>query len=807
MEASAIFTAYKTGPQGLTDQEANNRRSPVKPERSIGFGQIIKAELVSPLPLLLIAASSLALLVGDWLEFVLIFGILFISIGVSGFFRLQSNRAVSALKPLLAPTSSILRSGRTKKLPIDQMVEGDVMVIRRGTILSGDVILFEAYQAKFDCSLLTGESEPVTLKAGDRVGAGCRLVAGEALGVVVAISQNSSFGKIEALVARNSPHQPPIVREVNDLLRPLVKIMLTLVVVIFLFGIVSGQELIPIISICIALLVAAVPEGLLPAITLVFAVGLRRLSERGTIVRELSATETMGAISTLCFDKTGTLTTGQMRVVDVISESSPQTIAAALFTFTEPSPTGTEAALFDYAQTKIDKPLYSIAEKIVFDSSTKWSGRLISNPIGNWTGLFLGAFEVIGQHCFKTESEKEQWEQKYQEIIKTGRRVLALAQKSIPPNQIEGQFSLNNCQLVGLIVIEDILRPGAVKTVAAVTSAGIRPLLITGDNDQTALAVARACGLECRENEILTHNQIAAMDDRQLAIAFKTAKILARAQPEDKVRVVNILRGLGEVVGMVGDGINDAPALKQADIGIAVSTATDVTKEASDIILLRDDLGTIIQAVEEGRRVRLIAKKSTGALLTLSLSEILVVGLAFIFGWGSPLTPVSILWLNLVTDGLPAIALAFGANEFGLKSHLWKESLSDRRFLKILLLSGGFSALCISLIQLVFINHLSYPLLSGIIFATLGFSSLAITIGWSKFSQFGFRGLIGDRGILLLTTIGSSILIIVPLLSNKISNIIGIEPLSVRLIAFSLLISLVSALFFEWAKRYQYRVL
>ncbi len=655
--------------------------------------------------LLLIAAAIVAGLVGDLKDTLVILGIVVLNAGIGFTQEFRAERAVGALRQMAAASAAILRGGERRSVPTADLVPGDVALLEAGNIVPADLRLFEAAQLKLGEAALTGESVPVgkqiepltdpALPLGDRTNMafkGTIVAYGRGRGVVVATGMDTELGKIAATLATAGDGKTPLQKRLADLGRRLAVAVAAICAIIFGAGVLRGEPLLLMLLTALSVAVAAVPEALPAVVTILLALGARRMARHNALVRRLPAVETLGAVTYICADKTGTLTRNEMRAEALFADgryAAPDMIAqdgpwAPLFTAmaqcNDAGPGGdgqwsgdpTEVALArsaadaGYDRQTLDLAAPRVAE-LPFDSERKRMTTLHRQPQG-FIAYTKGAPESVLPRCGAMLTAKGAVELPRSHLLATaeemaadGLRVLAIAMRSWPqlPDSIDADAIERDLTFLGLVGLLDAPRPESIEAVSVCRAAGITPVMITGDHPATARAVARRTGIAGREAKVLTGAELAALTDSALADRIAQVRIYARVDPAQKIRIVEGLQAKGEFVAMTGDGVNDAPALRQADIGIAMGrTGTDVARESAGLILLDDNFATIVAAVREGRRIFDNIRKFVRYAVTCNSAEIWTIFLAPFLGLPIPLLPIHILWINLVTDGLPGLALA-----------------------------------------------------------------------------------------------------------------------------------------------------
>ena len=676
---------------------------------------------------LLAAAGIISALVGDISDTILI-ALIVLGNAVIGFAQeWKAEKAVDALKKLSEPQVEVVRDGKVRTVPAADLVPGDIIRLRAGSAIPADSRIIRAVEAEADESPLTGESlaveknETVLLAKTSLPDRTCMLYCGTALtrghatAVVTTTGTHTELGKIARMISSAQSGPTPLQQRLSRLSRQLALIVLGICVAIFVAGVVrepmsqwNAKLASDMLLTAVSLAVAAIPEGLPAIVTVALALGSQRMAKRNAIVRRLSAVETLGSVDVICSDKTGTLTQNRMSVVGIIaadngiatadSDNNETSIcglltAAALCNDARmgyegrAAGTATEAALLTAAHehgVNVDQ-IQSRWEKLhelPFSSDRKRMSSLHAAGSGGHIVLVKGAAERVleratahGQlnaatlelNTSPAHFDRTHWAAHAAEMAAKGQRVLGVAARtwhngsSLSSENTDAEGDLT---LLGLLAIQDPVRPEAAGAIAKCQSAGIHTVMITGDHLETAKAIAAEAGLLAQGGDALSGQDLDTIPEDELKDRLKGVHVFARVAPEHKLSIVKAYQANGAVVAMTGDGVNDAPALKQAEIGVAMGiTGTDVSREASEMILADDNFATIVAAVEEGRVVYDNIRKFVAYLLTANTSEIFVLFAAIIFGLPLPLLPVQILWINLVTDGLPALALGFEAAE------------------------------------------------------------------------------------------------------------------------------------------------
>ena len=632
----------------------------------------------------------------------------------------QAEAAIEALKNMSSPMARVRRDGNVVEIDSRELVPGDIVLLEAGDVVPADMRLIEAASLKIEEAALTGESVPVekditeTVEAeagiGDRVNMcyqNSNVTYGRGTGVVTNTGMYTEVGKIADMLANADESQTPLKQSLEQLSKTLTYLIIAIALVTFLVSVfIRGEQPLEGLMVAVALAVAAIPEGLPAIVTILLSLGTTTLAKRNAIVRKLPAVETLGSTEIIASDKTGTLTMNQMTVEKVYTNGQLQNADTELgadnttlriMTFandTKVDPDGkligdpTETALvqfgldhnFDVREVLKSEP--RVAE-LPFDSDRKLMSTIHKEPDGSYFVAVKGApdqlikrvtrIEINGEVRPITDEDKQAILAVNKDLAKQALRVLMMAYKTtseIPT--LESEVVESDLIFSGLVGMIDPERPEAAEAVRVAKEAGIRPIMITGDHQDTAEAIAKRLGIidpNDTEDHVFTGAELNELSDEEFQKVFKQYSVYARVSPEHKVRIVKAWQNEGKVVAMTGDGVNDAPSLKTADIGIGMGiTGTEVSKGASDIVLADDNFATIIVAVEEGRKVFSNIQKSIQYLLSANMAEVFIIFFATLFGW-DVLQPVHLLWINLVTDTLPAIALGVEPAEPGIMTH------------------------------------------------------------------------------------------------------------------------------------------
>lgn len=643
--------------------------------------------------LVLIAAAIISGIAGDLTDTIIILIIVLLN-AIMGFVQeYRAEKAMDALSQLATPQATVIRNRKPEILSSKEIVPGDIVVLEAGNLVPADLRLMEVHSLRIEESSLTGESIPVdkTHRAleeadsslGDRLNMaykGTQVSAGRGLGIVIATGMQTEIGKIAGML-QTGETLTPLQKRMNEFGKKLSYLILLICVALFLVGLLRGEEPVSMLLVAISLAVAAIPEALPALITIALARGAKRLVAKNALIRKLPAVETLGSVTFICSDKTGTLTQNKMTVVETVpynGKEEPKLPAGLLETcmavnhdvkkssgdkwMGDP----TEIALVEYINEKEGETTYEqlqenlprVAE-LPFDSDRK-----CMTTVHSYNGQFLviskGASESIAQRMDESY-DTATWHKEASRMAKEGKRVIAYAYKLAdqlpePFDYDKVETALHPAGMAGMI---DPPREEVKDAIKACKTAGIQPVMITGDHPETAAAIAREIGLLEKDELVINGRELAAMSAEELDQKVERIKVYARVSPEQKLNIVQSLQRKKHFVAMTGDGVNDAPSLKSSNIGVAMGiTGTDVSKEAAHMILLDDNFTTIVKAVKEGRRIYDNIRKFVKYIMTCNGAEIWTIFMAPLLGMPIPLLPIHILWINLVTDGLPGLALS-----------------------------------------------------------------------------------------------------------------------------------------------------
>ena len=757
LKLTEVYETLHTSEEGLSDAEAAERlkkhgRNALRSKPPKTILQMLKAQIIDPMVLILIGAAAFSAILQEWTEAAVIFVIVIVNAVIGIVQEKKAQSSLEALRNMSAPTARVLRQGEESVIPASELVVGDVVMLGDGDMVPADLRLIDSANLKVQEASLTGESVPSEKEAEDLLPEDCPLgdrsnmaytsaivTYGRATGVVVATGMYTEVGNIAGMLDNQDDTDTPLKRKLNAVGKTLTIVGLIVCVLIFAIGAFYQRPLIPQFLVAISLAISIIPEGLPATATIVMALGVQRMAKKNALIRKLPAVETLGSATVICSDKTGTLTLNKMTVTHIavngdfengtttpVENAANQhpavykelVYAAALCNDAslDPDRKGeiigdpTEGALIYLAQAfGIDHEAleddYPRLFEQPFDSERKRM-TTVHRINEKWISYTKGAVDEMLPLCTHiltsegvrpiTEADKENITKLCLSMSEGALRVLGFAMRTLtelPTDDDENvEFDMTFVGVTGMI---DPPRKEVADSVRTCRQAGIRTIMITGDHKVTALAIAKKLDIYREGNTVISGEELDTMTDDELDDAVKTTTVFARVSPADKLRIIQSLKRTGEVAAMTGDGVNDSPALKAADIGVAMGiTGTDVAKDAADMILLDDSFTTIAYAIKEGRRVYRNIQKVIQFLLVGNIAEILTLFVATLFNWDAPLLAVHILWVNLATATLPALALGVDPASKNIMKHKPVKSgtLFEKDLVRRVIIQGIFVA-------------------------------------------------------------------------------------------------------------------
>ena len=705
----AVQTLGTDPARGLNQRECQRRleqygKNELRPAKRRGLPARFFSQFQDLMVLILLAAAAVSFAVswvrgdGEYVDSLIILAIVVCNAVIGTVQEVRADRAIQALKKLSSPHAWVIREGRRQRVESSQLVPGDLVVLQAGDLVPADLRLLKSAELKIEESALTGESVPAEKDAGahcpgnaplgerkNMAFASTGVASGAGVGVVAATGMDTAMGRIAHMLEHEQSPQTPLQQRLKRMGKVMGVGVVLICAVIFLLGLFQQRPPLEMFMIAISLGVAAIPEGLTAVVTIVLAMGIKRMAQKRAIVRHLPAVETLGSTQVICSDKTGTLTQNKMTVVAFSSargeerlDSPAAQFALELATLCSDAQEVGEKITGDPTETAFLRACkrgkgelegcYPRVGEIPFTSARKRMTTAHRLPEGGFRLIAKGAPDVLIARCTQllqggeirplTGAMKAKLLSDNSRLAERALRVLAVAYRDVsalPSDDRESESQLIFC---GLIAMEDPPRPGVKEAVTQCKRAGILPVMITGDHAATALAIGQRLGIAESPSQVMTGLELDRLDDGALSKKVFQYRIFARVSPEHKVKLVRAFQQRGMVVAMTGDGVNDAPALKAADIGCAMGkNGTEVAQSAADMVLTDDDFSTIVAAVREGRGIYQNIRKTVHFLLSCNIGEILVVFVAFLLRAPTPLLAIQLLWVNLVTDSFPALAL------------------------------------------------------------------------------------------------------------------------------------------------------
>lgn len=807
---------------GLSCEEAKERLKKYGPNK-IGEEKgetplrIFISQFQSVLIIVLIFAAIISFFLGDRVEGGAILFVVVLNALLGFIQEYRADQSVKALKKLVSPVSKVIREGKRKEVPEEEIVPGDIVVLESGDKISADLRIVESARLQVDESILTGESIPVNKtekvlqeeinSIGDVINMaymGTIVTFGRGKGLVVKTGKNTELGKIASLTQKVEKEKTPLEKKLDFFSKRLSIILGIVCIIIFFVNLRSAGTGIKAIQdtfiFAVSLAVAAIPESLPAVTTIVLSLGVGRMSKLNAIVKRLSSVETLGSTTVICSDKTGTITENKMKVSILYCDSKEYPVDKGLddtetvnrikevcyfdndAIIEDGRQIGdpTEIALLDICKDfdeKFKNIRFNRVFEIPFDSVRKMMSTV--NEINGKKYLYLkGAYEEVSKKStfalhegkiISFEKLRNDFDKKVLELSSNGFRILATAYK-----EVNNDYTEDELIFLGLVAMRDPIRKEVFKAIDTCKKAGIRVIMLTGDHLETAKAYARELDLMNESNIAYSHSDLEKMTDEELSQALKSVNVFARINPEDKYRIVTLLKEMGEIVAMTGDGVNDAPALRKADIGVAMGQrGTDLAREVSELVLLDDNFATIVNAVEEGRVIYDNIKKTIFFLLSCNFGEIILIVSTMLLSLKMPLGPLHLLWLNLLTDSFPALALGFEkGDKHVMKPRKAKDNdIMNRSFLLGILIQAIFIAFGALLLYLRNYSIEKYALSVTVCFAGLVVIELLRALSARSQNEYLLKiGIFTNKNMLLAQA--ASFALLLPALYGPLSKIL-----------------------------------
>ncbi|MEA2112923.1 MAG: HAD-IC family P-type ATPase [Patescibacteria group bacterium] len=821
-----LETNFKEGlsESAVVDLQKKYGKNILTQDKQITFLNKIWIHLKSPMAFVLIIAGVAALILGHFLDAMVVFLVVIINLVVGIFQENKADQAFEKLNTAQKKYATVLRAGKQKIISVSELVKGDVVLLVAGSSVPADLRLIENENLLVNESTLTGEWVGVskTVKAIEKtdsallsktnlVWMGTLISAGYGKGIVVGIGQDTQLGKISEDMS-NFEMSTPLKRKLNKLVRFLFVAVLISSALIFTIGVYNGETYANMLLVSIAVAISAIPQGLPIAMTSVLSVGMKEILKKGGLVKNLLAPETMGNVSVILTDKTGTITQAKMKLSQIITankseEEKKEVLKSAVLTsdaFIERDDkseliingrplekaivsAGLEQGISQDELKEDNKRL----DLLLFSSENGYSASLNEYKKGKQRIYISGRPEILlekSKFVFKDGKKQRMnpedikyFKRLLEEKTTQGMRLTAVAFKTVSWKKIEGKV-LEELTFGGLLAFDDPIREDVYESIKVSKELGVRTIMLTGDNRGTAQKIAEEAGIIKKGGRVLEGKDLENMSDKELTVILKDVNVFARMSPSQKLRISKILKGKGEITAMTGDGINDAPALRNANVGIAVEGGTEVAKESADMILLNNSFSVIVYAIEEGRRVVSNLKKIVAYLLSTSFSEVLIIGGALIFGLPLPLLASQILWINIVEEGLMNFSFVFEPKEKNKKRQdrfvAEKEILSSK-LKQMIMFIGLTTGVVITLLYFILIK-LNLPLeeIRTIIFVALSVDSLFFAFSLKSFDKPIWRINILGNKFLIIAWLSGMIMVIASFTVPFLRTILHTTPLN-----------------------------
>ena len=761
-------------------------------------------QLKSPLVYVLLFAALVTLAIGHFSDSFIIFLAVFINTILGFIQEKRASDALYALKSYIADKSTVIRDGKRVTVDTSSIVVGDFVVLNQGVKVPADGKLIFANRLYLDESIITGESTPVLKDKNDTAFMGATVSVGQGIMRIEKTGISTKIGKIAEQVQKTD-EDTPLQKQLKSFSKKLVVVIVVLTTIVFIIGLVRGENLVEIFTTSVALAVSSIPEGLLVSLTVILAIGMQKILRRRGLVRELSSAETLGGVTTICVDKTGTLTQGKMQMTDYVGDKEALAKQALLANDLDDP---LVIAAFEWGRTIIKDYIqeHPRLDSIPFSPKERYFMSLHSWP-GSSNIIFInGAPDLLLERCTLSENDKEEIGKTIDDLAGQGKRLIGLAKKMVTNKKkilIEADAK-SDLEWVGLLAFSDPVRIGVSEALGQAKEAGIKVIVVTGDYASTSEFVLSEIGMPVTKEEIITGSQLEKMTIEELARKVKSTRLFARTTPDQKLNIVEALKANGEVVAMMGDGVNDAPALHKADIGIVVEEATDVAKESADLVLLDSNFATIIAAIEEGRGIFDNIRKIILYLMSDAFGEIIVVIGGILVGLPLPVTAVQILWINLISDGFPNLALTIDPRRSGIMKEKPRSSKEPLMSLWMILLIS-FISLVSGLAALLFFyyvyrNSSNIALARSVAFATLGLNSLFYVFAVRTLTvPFWKNNLFENRWLILAALFGLSLQIL-PFTTPSLREFFQIEYLGMNYWFIAISLSLLMFVLVEFFK-------
>lgn len=811
---------------GLSEEEVQKRRkqhgeNKLPEERPPSQAAIFLRQFKSPLILILLAAVVITLFLGEYTNSIVITAALLFNAIISHVQEYRAQKALSKLRGILQFKTRVMRAGREREIPQKELVPGDIMLLMPGNNIAADARVIESVGLRANEAVLTGEwlavpktSQPVLAgtslaERNSMVYMGTLVEEGNGKAVVVGTGLQTELGNIASSLRGIAEEKTPYQQKLSGLSWVIGFLVTVVAAALFVQGILTDQDPADMFLVAVAVGVAAVPEGLPLAITVMLALGMQRILRKNGLVRRIASAETLGSATVIATDKTLTLTEGRMEVEEIFSVTGDReavlTIASlANEAFVENPEAAfekraiigrpTEAALLEAAmdaglfKEQLEQQ-YPLVLRLPFTHQEKYVGSLHKRD-GGLVMYVSGAPDALLEISRGTQEEKDGLEMKIQELAGRGLRVIGFASKKLRATELGSEAAkaakeeIADLTFAGLIGLKDPVRKGAGEAIASASRAGIRTIIVTGDHLLTAQAVAKELNIPAADANCIEGKELEKLSDELLQKRLDTLFVYARVEPNHKLRIIEAWQARGEVIAMTGDGVNDSPALKKADIGIALGSGTDIAKEVADLVLLEDDFGIIPAAIREGRGIVDNIRKVVTYVLSDSFAEVILIGSSLALGLPLPLTALQILWINVIGDGPPALALAFektDENVMKRKPEKKRASLLTPEMRVIIFIIGIVTDILLLLLFIWFWKYQAVSLehVRTLIFVGLGINSLFFVFSCKNLGKNIWRYNIWDNRFLTASVFVGIALFVIPVYIPLTQQLLDLQPLRV----------------------------
>jgi Ca2+-transporting ATPase len=769
LKKETLFEIFDSKIEGLDDSQIDAKREKygnniIRDKKRSGLLKLFFIQFLSPLIFILIFASSITFYLNEIIETIVILAAILINVFFSTWQEFKAESTIEKLNSFIKNTVSIIRNGIAKEIDAVELVPGDIIIVNYGSRIPADCRILESSELKIDESIITGESIPVDKAGGIVEGndlinrhnylyAGTFTTNGHGKAIVTSIGENTEIGKIALSISGTKKTQTPTQNAVQQMSWYIFLITLVIVVLIFVLGVSRGEEMFDMLVLASAIAVGAVPEALPIALTVILSVGVLNISKKGGLIRKLSSTETLGSTTLILTDKTGTLTRAELSLTNIytinelledglssVSVYSQKHEKLLKFAFSN-----IEAEVEKVTKNKKDwlykgsafdtiilKTIYDheididkvLKNKLLlpFNSTNKYSISVSSDH----KKIVMGAPDILVENSNLKADEKTKLLEIFEKLSNQGKRLIAVSYKK--SDKTKNDEDISRLKVIGLFAFSDPLRENMHEYISGIQRKGVKVKIISGDLAGTVKFIAEKVSIKVSDSEILTGEEIKTMDDSQLLKTLNHVKIFARVTPEDKLRIGNLYRKLGEVVAMTGDGVNDAPALNSMDMGISLASATDVAKGAADMILIDNSFKTIANTIVEGHKIKANIQKVFIYLMSSSLGAVFVVTGSLLFAISLPLTALQIIWVNILTGTLPALAFAYDKT-FVVNTRQIKDKIFNSKVKFLAFGIGIVSSIFLFILYFVLIKTVDQQLAHSVFFVC--FATYALSVAYS----------------------------------------------------------------------------